>query len=164
MQPLTTCLLYLLIGVVAYALLFKVQAGLSILYQVFFIAAPIIAILSLLAGYLHVIFGNSVTILVKYLLLVTGVTLHLLYILLGYCLSDIVFKTIIRPVTRRIDEQCILIIRGLSIAIGLTFISAGIGKIFGFSYMVHFFIQSGYTKSFLYFIIFRSHFWDDTLI
>lgn len=140
MKPFTDFLLYAAIGLVLYFILYAWRGRLLFAFRAFFIVGPA----TLAAFYLLGLIQSEGVTIPGWIETTLAWSVQVSTVILGYCLGYMI---------GRVDHYYSYIIRGLSIQIGITFVAFSIGKYLNMPDMKHFFLSSGYSVSFLYFII-----------
>ena len=140
MKLFTDFLLYAAIGLVLYFIHYAWRGRLRFAFRAFFIVGPVALAAYYTLGIMQVV-GVTLPGWIKTTL---EWAVQASTVILGYCLGYMMGG---------VGRHYSYIIRGLSIQIGITFVTFSVGKSLNMPDMKHFFLSSGYSVSFLYFII-----------
>jgi DoxX-like family len=152
MQPLLLFLEYLVIGIFLYYLLSLRLVKLKFAFGLFMIGGPAITLI----GYAVLFIGDSHTTLQAIATPAMVVLKDAIRVVLGYCLGYLLaglFSKAAQGDKGSSYTYSLYLVRGLSIQVGIIFIVSTIGKFQSMEYMRQFFHTSGYSNSFLYFIM-----------
>jgi hypothetical protein len=155
MKPLTNFLLFLAIGLALYFILFPKRKHLSFASRLFFLAGPASSFVVYAISLLQAV-TTTLPPLLKVISTISAWVGLASLVILGYCLGYVggwAYSSKEGPYMPDRSRFSSYIIRGLSIQVGLTFLTAAIGKSLNMVNMKDFFISSGYSLSFLYVIM-----------